>query len=116
MGDVYALGATLAYAATGHTAPAREELPPTLRSIVPRCLARDPAYRPQLIELIDALADQGAAPADSRTRAEALLVPGWLPAPVVAALAHQSAAVLSAEVQPPPQPRAAAFAVPQPGH
>jgi len=116
MGDVYALGATLAYAATGYTAPAREELPPTLRSIVPRCLARDPAHRPQLIEIIDALADHGTVPAGSSTRAEALLIPGWLPAPVVAALAHQSAAVLSAEVQLPPRPRAAAPAVPHPGH
>ncbi|MFD7456552.1 MULTISPECIES: serine/threonine protein kinase [unclassified Streptomyces] len=119
MGDVYALGATLAYAATGHTAPAREELPPVLRSIVPRCLARDPAHRPQLVELIEVLAEHGVqVPADSSpgTRAEALLTPGWLPAPVVAALAHQSAAVLSAEIQLPPQPRAPAPAVALPGH
>ncbi|MGW0189849.1 serine/threonine protein kinase [Streptomyces sp. NPDC003362] len=131
MGDVYALGATLAYAATGHTAPAREELPQALRSIVPRCLARDPAHRPQLAEMIEVLAAQAAqteqagqagqdvqVPAVSSpgTRAEALLTPGWLPAPVVAALAHQSAAVLSAEIQLPPQPRAAAPAVALPGH
>jgi serine/threonine protein kinase len=122
MGDVYALGATLAYAATGSTAPERDELPTALRSLVPRCLARDPARRPQLAEVVQELvvqetpstADRGAA-----TRAESLLGPGWLPARIIAALAHQSAAVLSAEVELPAQaspPTGATAAAPHPSH
>lgn len=104
LGDVYALGATLAYAATGYTAPERDELPPPLRSLVPRCLARDPARRPRLAEVVEELANRGTPSPTGRepaTRAESLLGPGWLPARIVAALAHQSAAVLSAETEPP---------------
>ncbi|GGV11712.1 hypothetical protein GCM10010260_58100 [Streptomyces filipinensis] len=110
LGDVYALGATLAYAATGHTTPERDELPAAFRTVVARCLSRDPSTRPQLAELIDALSigagtDAGAG-ADNR--AATLLTPGWLPGRVIAALAHQSAAVLTAEipVEAPPAPSA----------
>ncbi|KOV93132.1 MULTISPECIES: serine/threonine protein kinase [unclassified Streptomyces] len=92
LGDVYALGATLAYAATGHTAPERDELPAAFRTVIGRCLTRDPGARPQLAELIDALA--GGDPSGSA----ALLAPGWLPGRVIAALAHQSAALLTAEI------------------
>ncbi|MGY1578883.1 serine/threonine protein kinase [Streptomyces sp. MN13] len=122
MGDVYALGATLAYAATGHTAPERDELPAALRSLVPRCLARDPVHRPQLAEIVAGLADEGAAGPtgmESATRAESLLTPGWLPARIIAALAHQSASVLAAEVELPvhPQPPTGApTAMPHPSH
>ncbi|MFF4042166.1 serine/threonine protein kinase [Streptomyces sp. NPDC001816] len=103
LGDVYALGATLAYAATGYAMPEREELPSALRSLVRRCLSRDPAQRPQLSEIVDELA--GSVPLDapagfaSPTRADTLLGPGWLPARLVAAIVHQSASVLAAEVQ-----------------
>ncbi|WP_225823243.1 serine/threonine protein kinase [Streptomyces naphthomycinicus] len=92
LGDVYALGATLAYAATGHTTPERDELPAAFRTVVGRCLARDPGARPPLAELIASLAGETAA--DPGT----LLAPGWLPGRVIAALAHQSAAVLMAEI------------------
>ncbi|MEU9477396.1 serine/threonine protein kinase [Streptomyces sp. NPDC048191] len=102
LGDVYALGATLAYAATGYTMPERGELPSTLRSLVSRCLSRDPAQRPQLAKLIDELAGGslsdvtvGFAPP---SRAAAFLGPGWLPARLVAAIVHQSASVLAAEL------------------
>ncbi|SOD82704.1 serine/threonine protein kinase [Streptomyces sp. Ag109_G2-15] len=115
LGDVYALGATLAYAATGHTTPERDELPSALRTILSRCLARDPGARPQLAELLDLFAPTAAItpsaphPADPAmvqvpvdagfaTRTAALLGPGWLTSPVIAAIAHQSAAVLSAEI------------------
>lgn len=108
LGDVYALGATLAYAATGYAMPEREELPSALRSLVARCLSRDPAQRPQLSEIIDELAGSirpdapmGFAPP---TRADTLLGPGWLPARLVAAIVHQSASVLAAEVQLPAHP------------
>ncbi|MFF9022837.1 protein kinase family protein [Streptomyces eurythermus] len=92
LGDVYALGATLAYAATGHTTPERDELPAALRPVVGRCLARDPGARPQPAEIIRALA--GDPTADST----ALRTPGWIPGRVIAALAHQSATVLTAEI------------------
>ncbi|MFE9358105.1 serine/threonine protein kinase [Streptomyces olivaceoviridis] len=92
LGDVYALGATLAYAVTGHTAPERDELPAAFRSVISRCLARDPGARPPLAELIDALADGDSSGSTT------LLGPGWLPGRVIAALAHQSAAVLTAEI------------------
>ncbi|MFJ5034603.1 serine/threonine protein kinase [Streptomyces sp. NPDC088560] len=103
MGDVYALGATLAYAATGYSLPEREELPTGLRSLITRCLSRDPAHRPQLSEIVHELVGdpQSDTPAGfaAPTRADALLGPGWLPARLVAAIVHQSASVLAAEVQ-----------------
>ncbi|MFF7977131.1 serine/threonine protein kinase [Streptomyces sp. NPDC007905] len=109
-GDVYALGATLAYAATGHTTPERNEIPAAFRTVIARCLSRDPSTRPQLAELIDLLfGDTGTGTeADTGTRtgphtetqkhSASLLTPGWLPGRVIAALAHQSAAVLTAEI------------------
>ncbi|MFF3496803.1 serine/threonine protein kinase [Streptomyces sp. NPDC002795] len=105
LGDVYALGATLAYAATGHTVPEREELPASLRSLVSRCLSRDPVQRPQLADVVGELSTGHASrPAGfgSTDHASALLTPGWLPARLVAALAHQAASVLDAEVPVPP--------------
>ncbi|MFE1550437.1 serine/threonine protein kinase [Streptomyces sp. NPDC058718] len=96
-GDVFALGAVLAYAATGHTVPEREELPPALRPVVSSCLARDPADRPTAAALMAAL----APPTPHQTAlnsAGTLLTPGWLPGRVVAALARQSAELLAAEL------------------
>ncbi|AKJ10393.1 serine/threonine protein kinase [Streptomyces incarnatus] len=118
LGDVYALGATLAYAATGYTMPEREELPSGLRSITTRCLSRDPAHRPQLVDVIDELT--GSAPSDAPvgfappSRADAFLGPGWLPARLIAAIVHQSASVLAAEVRLPAQPARPPGAVPSP--
>ncbi|WP_367045294.1 serine/threonine protein kinase [Streptomyces sp. Je 1-332] len=114
LGDVYALGATLAYAATGHTTPEREELTPVLRTVIGRCLSRDPQARPQLTELMDTFLpaasqadsspNSAGLPATPATytagptpRATALLGPGWLPGRVIAALAHQSSVLLAAE-------------------
>ncbi|AJF65430.1 serine/threonine protein kinase [Streptomyces vietnamensis] len=96
-GDVFALGAVLAYAATGHTVPERDELPPALRPIVSACLARDPADRPTAAALMTAL----APPTTHGTvlnSAGTLLAPGWLPGRVVAALARQSSELLAAEL------------------
>ncbi|MER5460673.1 serine/threonine protein kinase [Streptomyces sp. NPDC002668] len=101
-GDVYALGAVLAYAATGHTVPDRSELPESLRSLISRCLTRDPAARHTAAEVLHALPPASPAPAatvlDSST---SLLTPGWLPGRVVAAVARQSAEVLAAELRVP---------------
>ncbi|WEO94931.1 serine/threonine protein kinase [Streptomyces sp. FXJ1.172] len=106
LGDVYALGATLAYAATGHTTPEREEIPAALRAVVGRCLSRDPGVRPQLAEIIAELGE-GTVPAGA---------PGRLPGRVIAALAHQSAAVLTADipVEAPPAPPTGPLPHPQP--
>ncbi len=101
-GDVYALGAVLAYAATGHTVPDSAELPEALRSLISRCLTRDPAARPTAAEVLHALPPASEAPEstvlDSST---SLLTPGWLPGRVVAAVARQSAEVLAAELRVP---------------
>ncbi|WP_442304378.1 serine/threonine protein kinase [Streptomyces sp. 2RAF24] len=96
-GDVYGLGAVLAYAATGHTVPERAELPPALAGTITACLTRDPANRPSAAALLPAL----SPPTPHGTvlgSATTLLTPGWLPPRVVAALAHQSATLLTAEL------------------
>ncbi|MEU4355675.1 serine/threonine protein kinase [Streptomyces virginiae] len=93
-GDVYALGAVLAYAATGHTVPERDELPAFLREPVTACLSRDPARRPQAHQL------------QLLTHPEPDGGPMPLPASVVTALARQSAQLLAAEL-PAPAPRTA---------
>ncbi|MFJ3983713.1 serine/threonine-protein kinase [Streptomyces fungicidicus] len=103
-GDVFALGAVLAYAAAGtgpfgggashavnyrvvHEDPDLRGLPPALAEVVARCLAKDPAERPSVASLLDQLG--GAEPA------------GWLPGPVA-----DSAARLRAEVPTAPVTRA----------
>ncbi|WP_421109367.1 PQQ-binding-like beta-propeller repeat protein [Streptomyces sp. NEAU-S77] len=84
-GDVYALGAVLAYAATGR-APGdtgavpdgAAALPEALRAAVSACLSADPAHRPRPADLLQAL----------RTPTG----PGHgLPEPVATALAEQAA-------------------------
>ncbi|WP_225101298.1 serine/threonine protein kinase [Streptomyces sp. CoH27] len=104
LGDVYALGATLAYAATGYTMPEREEIPAALRALIGRCLSRDPGVRPQLAGIIAKLGS-GAVSAGA---------PGRLPGRVIAALAHQSAAVLTAEIPVEGPPTSPPLPVPHP--
>ncbi|MFF4843857.1 serine/threonine-protein kinase [Streptomyces collinus] len=107
LGDVYALGATLAYAATGHTTPERDEIPAAIRTVITRCLSRDPGNRPQLVEVMDdLLGDSAPDDTGAESRSAALLSPGWLPGRVIAALAHQAAAVLAAEMPAVPAPAA----------
>ncbi|GAA0459566.1 PQQ-binding-like beta-propeller repeat protein [Streptomyces olivaceiscleroticus] len=111
LGDVYALGAVLTYAATGRTVPEAGLLPAGLRSIVTACLAADPADRPQARDVVTSLVRGGrqpvavpsvAAPVPTSfdataDRAASLLGPGWLPGRLIAAIAEQSAEVLAAE-------------------
>lgn len=105
LGDVYGLGAVLAYAATGHTVPERDELPASLGELIVACLSRDPARRPQAQQVFTHLesatsgspAQAAAAPATVLDTA----APIPLPASVVTALARQSAHVLAAELPPP---------------
>ncbi|WP_413806852.1 PQQ-binding-like beta-propeller repeat protein [Streptomyces sp. OE57] len=149
LGDIYALGAVLAYASTGRRLPEVGDLPEELRSIVLPCLASDPAERPTAAALVDGLtrgmqvpmsasvtaepsgptptvlesgsvgppsAMPGGGPGSTTVdggpgRAAVLLSSGWLPAPVVVALAEQSAATLASEVEPEVEPAEAESAV-----
>lgn len=114
-GDLFALGAVLAYASTGHTVPERSELPPGLRGLTGACLARDPADRPPSAQ--EVLRELVAVPfADSGPRAAGTVLdhvgPLPLPGRVVAALADQSAGLLAQELPAPQQ----SFATPQKVH
>ncbi|MFD9812029.1 serine/threonine protein kinase [Streptomyces sp. NPDC059080] len=91
--DVYALGAVLAYAATGHTVPERAEIPAGLRAPITACLSRDPAARPGPAQVLAELAP-GAAWGTQHAGTEPVSLPGR----VVAALSLQAAAVLAAEL------------------
>ncbi len=110
LGDVFALGAVLAYASTGHTVPEQSELPPGLRTLVGSCLSSDPAVRPQSAqEVLGGLVSAAMGPAPSEgphAQAGTVLDHGAVPLPgrVVAALAAQSAALLAAELPSPQQP------------
>jgi eukaryotic-like serine/threonine-protein kinase len=83
--DVFSLAAVLTFAATGQgpfgsgssatllyrvvsTPPALDDVPPALRPLIERCLAKDPQQRPSSDQL---LSDLNAHP-----------VPGWLPTPI----------------------------------
>jgi len=114
-GDVYALGTVLCYAATGGTTAALGELPLGLREVISSCLAPDPIDRPQAAAVLEELVQRatpsryGSAEAvvpgtvldAGAGRAEAFLVPGWLPGRVSAALSRQAADVLAAESEEP---------------
>ncbi len=94
-GDVFALGAVLAYTATGtkpfaggsahgvnyrvvHEEPDLRRVPARLATVVARCLAKDARQRPSVPELIEEL---GQFSETGRT-AGGFTGPGWLPAPV----------------------------------
>lgn len=98
LGDVHALGAVLSYASTGHTVPERDELPETLRAPITACLSRDAARRPSAADLAAALLPPATSPVPTVLDGGPLFP---LPAPVVAALARQSADVLAAQLPEP---------------
>ncbi|MGP4115118.1 serine/threonine protein kinase [Streptomyces sp. 4N509B] len=98
--DVFALGAVLAFVATGTEVfgtgmsavfrttseePDLSGLPPRLRGLVARCLTKEPAGRPSVSELVEELAEFVGAP--------------WLPAPLAGPVAAAAAA------SPPPAAR-----------
>ncbi|MGW1494614.1 serine/threonine protein kinase [Streptomyces sp. NPDC002402] len=97
LGDVYALGAVLSYASTGHTVPERAELPASLRGLITACLARDPAARPHAHQILTDLTSSASTATPQATVMDSA-TPFSLPARVVAALARQSADVLAAEL------------------
>ncbi|RMI38131.1 serine/threonine-protein kinase [Streptomyces triticirhizae] len=109
--DVFALGAVLGFAATGvapfsagrppvHTALYRvvheePELGPddgpltgALRELVARCLAKDPAERPSVAEVVGATAGPGRAAVDAESGL-------WLPATLTSRLGREAAGLLA---------------------
>jgi hypothetical protein len=101
--DVFALGSVLAFAATGtapfdggaplsviyrivHTEPDLSALPPALGRLIGGCLAKDPAARPSLGDLL-AAATAGAAAFPPNAPGQ------YWPDPVAAAIARQAAIV-----------------------
>ncbi|MER5185671.1 PQQ-binding-like beta-propeller repeat protein [Streptomyces sp. NPDC002896] len=124
-GDVFALGAVLAYAATGtgpfgngashavnyrvvHEDPDLRGLAPALADVVARCLAKDPGERPTVAWLLDELGHPDPAADDDRHARQGtpasdggVATVGWMPGPVV-----DSATRLRAEVPTEPLPRA----------
>ncbi len=91
--DVFCLGAVLAFTATGagpfgtgslpamayrvvHREPDLSTLPPTLRSVVARCLAKQPEERPSASALLDELAESVTA---ESSIVEVFAEPDWMP-------------------------------------
>ncbi|MFD4338008.1 PQQ-binding-like beta-propeller repeat protein [Streptomyces anulatus] len=109
-GDVFALGALLAYVATGtgpyggghaygvnyrvvHEQPDLEGLPDGLADVVARCLAKDPLLRPGAPELVEELGRWEGADGTRGTFTRA----AWLPAPVAADVSALGAVPLPEE-------------------
>ncbi|MBV2152419.1 serine/threonine-protein kinase [Kitasatospora sp. SUK 42] len=110
-GDVFSLGAVLAYAATGvhpfgegvsaavllyrvlHEEPDVAGLPDPLRTIVLDCLAKDPAARPTPQRLRARLDGDGAA-------ATRLAQGGWLPAALAAGVGRAAVELLDLDGEP----------------
>ncbi|MGR3935581.1 outer membrane protein assembly factor BamB family protein [Streptomyces sp. BRA346] len=67
LGDVFALGSVLAYAATGEPRPEADALPRELRDTLRSCLAPDPADRPTAGALLDELMRGVRAPRPAAT-------------------------------------------------
>ncbi|MFG2019353.1 outer membrane protein assembly factor BamB family protein [Actinomadura geliboluensis] len=110
-GDVFALGAVLVFAATGtgpfgaghahalnyrvvHEEPDLTSVPPALAAVAARCLARDPAGRPTVPDLVGELSRLAGTGHAAGFFTEA----GWLPAPVAADVLRAR----SAPLLPPP--------------
>ncbi|MEU1518367.1 serine/threonine-protein kinase [Streptomyces sp. NPDC005811] len=101
-GDVFSLGAVLAFTATGagpfgtgsahalafrvvYEDPDLSQLPPTLRTVVAGCLAKRPEQRPTVARLLEQLTDVVDATA-SQAVPHTPTQPGWLPEPVAIAV------------------------------
>ncbi|MEU6380045.1 serine/threonine-protein kinase [Streptomyces sp. NPDC046909] len=122
-GDIFSLGAVLAFAATGrgafgdgavshaallyqvvHGEPDLTDVPPSLLGLIRACLQKDPAQRPAPAEIVAALAPQGV---------EGVLR-DWLPSAVASTIATHAAGILDLEAPEAPEavpsaPAAGAF-------
>ncbi|MCP9956647.1 serine/threonine-protein kinase [Streptomyces sudanensis] len=126
--DVFALGQVAAYAALGgpafgegashgvlyrivHEEPSLDGLPDRLRELVTRCLAKDPAGRPSVAEVLTMC--HQASDQTALRRPE-----GWLPGAVAADITTRTAAPAPAAATTPPSPVAppAGTAAPAPAH
>jgi peptidyl-prolyl cis-trans isomerase B (cyclophilin B) len=104
-GDVFSLGGVLAFAATGHSPfgngrmeamvyrlvhaePDLAAVPPELRELVAACLAKDPAARPGVDEVLEGLADGDASGRP------------WLTAPVAEMIAERDGIVTADSASP----------------
>jgi outer membrane protein assembly factor BamB len=111
--DVFALGSTLAFAATGvppfghgdapavlfrvaHMAPALGAVPERLRGLLAACLTKDPAARPTLPQLLGACRDAAAEGGNSAA--------SFWPGPMTAVIAGYQAGPVSAAAPPPTPP------------
>ncbi|MGI5156138.1 protein kinase domain-containing protein [Microbispora sp. CA-102843] len=123
--DVFCLGLVLAFAATGtgpfgqgswqglwyrivHEEPALDALPPTVRTLVARCLAKEPEGRPTVSAVLNELAGDGhdfASPVQQSR---------WLP-PTVAQAVRTRVAPTRAFTASPEPPRSLLFDGPGPG-
>ncbi|MEV8635769.1 bifunctional serine/threonine-protein kinase/ABC transporter substrate-binding protein [Streptosporangium sp. NPDC051023] len=122
--DIFCLGVVLAFTATGagpfgtgswqrqwyrtvHEEPNLETLPPRLRSVVARCLAKQPGQRPTAATLLDELAEH----VTDETAVTALFADTtWLPETVAQAVRTRTATPLP--VSPPPVTPPAVHATP----
>ncbi|MFF4250897.1 serine/threonine-protein kinase [Streptomyces sp. NPDC001663] len=128
-GDVFSLGAVLAFAATGrgafgdgavshatllyqvvHGEPDLTGVPQSLMGLVRACLQKDPTNRPTPAEIVSGLAPQGV---DG-------LLSDWLPSAVSSTIATHAAGILDLEGEAPqaptaPAPAAASFGPVQAG-
>ncbi|MER5873724.1 serine/threonine-protein kinase [Streptomyces sp. NPDC002044] len=110
--DIFALGQVAAYAATGspafgegtshgvlyrivHEEPDLTGVPERLTELVTRCLAKDPAARPSVAEVIGLCQSANAETVLRRPE-------DWLPAPVAADITVRAAAPAPAQTPPPP--------------
>ncbi|GAB2617852.1 hypothetical protein GCM10027168_57820 [Streptomyces capparidis] len=112
--DVFALGQVAAFAATGtpafgegtghgvlyrivHEEPDLTGVPDQLKELVARCLAKDPAARPSVTEVIELCQTANAETVLRRPE-------DWLPAPVSADITVRMAAPAPAQTPPPQTP------------
>jgi eukaryotic-like serine/threonine-protein kinase len=110
--DIFSLGAVLAFAATGrapfgsgstpaqvyrvvHDAPQLDQVPPRVRPLIERCLAKDPAGRPSAADLL---------------AGTAYPVTDWLPEPVTRTFRTGGTPPRTPQMAPPPTPLAATMA------